>query len=96
MNTLKRNNRSLYLCSRYVQDGIELFKEPVPYEINYNPTSSAEQLGTTSGALWSALESLKKADEISEFPRIIAGLILTQTKSGIELKGIGHMKFDEY
>lgn len=59
-------------------------------------TSSAEQLGTTSGALWSALESLKKADEISEFPRIIAGLILTQTKSGIELKGIGHMKFDEY
>ena len=58
--------------------------------------SSAEQVGTTSGTLWSALESLKKTDEISEFPRMITGLILTQTKSGIELKGIGHMKFDEY
>ena len=44
MNTLKRNNRGLYLCSRYVQEGVELFKEPVYYEINYNPTSSAEQL----------------------------------------------------
>lgn len=59
-------------------------------------TSSAEQVGTTSGTLWSALESLKKTDEIYEFPRMITGLILTQTKSGIELKGIGHMKFDEY
>lgn len=59
-------------------------------------TSSEEQLGTTTEALWSALDSLKKADEISEFPRMIAGLILKETKSGLELKGIGHMKFDEY
>lgn len=44
MNTLKRNNRGLYLCSRYIKDGVELFKEPKYYEINYNPTSSAEQL----------------------------------------------------
>lgn len=46
MNTLQRNNRGLYLCSRYVQNGVELFKEPKYYSINYNPTSSAEQIMT--------------------------------------------------
>ena len=59
-------------------------------------TSSAEQLGITNEGLWTALESLKKADEISEFPRIISGLILSGTNNGVEIKGIGHMKFDEY
>ncbi len=59
-------------------------------------TSSAEQLGVTNEDLWSALESLKKEDEISEFPRLISGLIISESKGGLELKGIGHMKFDEY
>ena len=59
-------------------------------------TSSAEQLGVTNDGLWTALDSLKKADEISEFPRIISGLMLSGTDNGVEIKGIGHMKFDEY
>lgn len=59
-------------------------------------TSNAEQLGISSEALWNALDSLKMSDEISEFPRVISGLILSETGNGIEIKGIGHMKFDEY
>lgn len=59
-------------------------------------SSTAEQLGVTTDKLWQALEALKKTDEISEFPRVISGLVLTTTAKGIELKGIGHMKFDEY
>lgn len=51
--------------------------------------SSCEQLGTTTESLWIALESLRRNDGIS-------GLILSQKKSELELKGIGHMKFDEY
>lgn len=57
---------------------------------------NAEQLGVTTDNLWGALERLKKSDEISEFPRLIAGLVLAKTSSGYEIKGIGHMKFDEY
>lgn len=59
-------------------------------------TSSAELLGTTTEKLWSALEALKKTDEILEFPRVISGLILADSGKGMEIKGIGHMKFDEY
>jgi hypothetical protein len=59
-------------------------------------TSTAEQLGTTSEILWKALDSLKMSGEISEFPRVISGLILSENGNGIEIKGIGHMKFDEY
>ncbi len=59
-------------------------------------TSSDVQLGITNERLWTALDSLKKLDEISEFPRIISGLILSGTDNGVEIKGIGHMKFDEY
>ena len=59
-------------------------------------TSSAELLGTTTEKLWTALETLKKTDEISEFPRLISGLVLADSGNGIEIKGIGHMKFDEY
>lgn len=59
-------------------------------------TSSAEQLGITTDALWSALNTLKRMDEISEFPRIISGLTLAKNNSELVIKGIGHMKFDEY
>jgi hypothetical protein len=59
-------------------------------------TSTAEQLGTTSETLWKVLDSLKISGEISEFPRVISGLILSENGNGIEIKGIGHMKFDEY
>lgn len=59
-------------------------------------TTNAEQIGITTEHLWNALESLKASDEISEFPRLISGLVLTKTDNGYEIKGIGHMKFDEY
>ena len=57
---------------------------------------NAEQLGVTTENLWGALESLKTAGEISEFPRLIVGLVLVKTSNSIKIKGIGHMKFDEY
>lgn len=44
MNILIRNKRKIYLCSRYVENGIEKFKEPEPIELNYQPTNSSEQL----------------------------------------------------
>jgi hypothetical protein len=59
-------------------------------------TSSAEQLGITSETLWKALESLKNSNEISGLPRVISGLIISETGNGVAVKGIGHMKFDEY
>ena len=57
---------------------------------------NAEQLGVTTENLWGALESMKPAGEISEFPRLIVGLVLVKTSNSIKIKGIGHMKFDEY
>lgn len=59
-------------------------------------TSTAEQIGVTNEAFGNALDILKKADEISELPRLIVGLILKESGAGLEIKGIGHMKFDEY
>lgn len=44
MRTLKRNKRGLYLCKRYLDEGIEKFKEPIFIEINYQPINSNEQL----------------------------------------------------
>ena len=59
-------------------------------------TKNEEQLGFTTESLWSALDNLKKSGDISEFPELISGLVLTKTVSGFKIKGIGHMKFDEY
>lgn len=59
-------------------------------------TKNEEQLGFTAENLWNALDNLKKAGEISEFPKLISGLVLAKTAMGFEIKGIGHMKFDEY
>ena len=73
---------------------ISLMKDTANYIILSK--KNAEQLGVTTEELWSALESLKKTDEIPEFPRLIAGLVLTKTSTGYGIKGIGHMKFDEY
>lgn len=58
--------------------------------------SNTELLGETTEELWIALENLKKADEIPEFPMLIEGLVLAKSNRGYEIKGIGHMKFDEY
>lgn len=73
---------------------ITLMKDKKNYTILSN--SNAELLGTTTERLWSALEALKKTNEISEFPRVISGLLLVNSGKGIKIKGIGHMKFDEY
>ena len=44
MRTLKRNKRELYLCKRYLDNGIEKFYEPVLMSINYEPVNSSEQI----------------------------------------------------
>lgn len=46
MRTLRRNKRPLYLCKKYIEDGITKFKEPIPKKINYVPTNSTAQLFT--------------------------------------------------
>lgn len=53
-------------------------------------------MGFTTENLWNVLDNLKRAGEISEFPKLISGLVLAKTAMGFEIKGIGHMKFDEY
>lgn len=73
---------------------ITLMKDTKDYIIL--STSSSELIGKTTEKLWSALSALKEIDEISEFPRVISGLVLENSGKGIEIKGIGHMKFDEY
>lgn len=76
------------------EQAISLMKDNKNYIIL--STQNTEQLGVTTENLWRALENLRKADEISEFPRLIAGLVLVKTDNSFEIKGIGHMKFDEY
>ena len=58
--------------------------------------TTAEKLGTTTEKMWQALSRLKEIDEIPEFPKEIKNVVLVPEKEGIEIKGIGHMKFDEY
>ncbi len=58
--------------------------------------STEKQLGTTTEQMWHSLNKLKDINEISDFPRVIKNLILVPSRSGIIIKGIGHMKFDEY
>ena len=76
------------------EQNISLMKDSKNYIILSK--ANAEQLGVTTDNLWEALESLKISGEISEFPRLIAGLVLAKASNGYEIKGIGHMKFDEY
>ena len=59
-------------------------------------TKNEEQLGFTTENLWNALDNLKKTGEISDFPKLISGPVLAKTAMGFAIKGIGHMKFDEY
>ena len=55
-----------------------------------------EQLGMTSENLWNIFTKLKNMDEILEYPNTITGLVLTESNGNFMIKGIGHMKFDEY
>lgn len=59
-------------------------------------TKNEEQLGFTTENRWNALDNLKKAGEISDCPKLISGSVLAKTAMGFAIKGIGHMKFDEY
>ena len=59
-------------------------------------TNGAEKLGLTNDSLWDALDKLMNANEITEFPRIITGFYISKTCKDTVIKGIGHMKFDEY
>ena len=50
----------------------------------------------TSENLWNIFTKLKNMDEILEYPNTITGLVLTESNGNFMIKGIGHMKFDEY
>ena len=58
--------------------------------------NTEEQIGVTTEGLWGDLKRLEKLNEILEMPRFIEGLVLKNVSGVFEIKGIGHMKFDEY
>ena len=76
------------------EQNIILTKEKDRYSVV--STLNADELGETSKSFWEVLEKLKKSGEISELPRVISGLVVFKNASGVIIKGIGHMKFDEY
>lgn len=88
-------NDDLFLSLPVEEDQpISLIKNEKNYIIL--SVKNEKQLGITTESLWSALDNLKKSGDISEFPELISGLVLTKSSSGFEIKGIGHLKFDEY
>jgi hypothetical protein len=58
--------------------------------------ASGEMLGTVTDDFVKSLECLKSLNEISELPSHISGFVLTKDAGDVSIKGIGHMKFDEY
>lgn len=44
MRTQKRNKRLIYICHKYIENGIEKFKEPIPIKENYNATNTDSDL----------------------------------------------------
>lgn len=44
MNVLKRNKKPLYHCKWYLDNNITKYYEPIPRDINYEPTNSDAQL----------------------------------------------------
>ena len=75
-------------------DKIFLEKDDQKYIIKESP--SEEQIGITNNKFWGALEGLKRTNQITDFPRIIEGIVLVKSEKNYEIKGLGHMKFDEY
>ncbi len=73
---------------------IFLEKDDQKYIIKESP--SEEQIGITNNKFWGALEGLKRTNQITDFPRIIEGIVLVKSEKNYEIKGLGHMKFDEY
>lgn len=46
MNSLLRNERPLYLCTRYLDEntGVTKFKKPIPIRINWQPINTDSQV----------------------------------------------------
>ncbi len=44
MRTQKRNKKQIYICHKYIENGIEKFKEPIPIKENYSATNSESDL----------------------------------------------------
>lgn len=44
MRTQQRNKKTIYVCHKYVDKGIEKFKEPIEIKENYNATNSESDL----------------------------------------------------
>lgn len=44
MRTQERNKKLIYLCHKYVENGIEKFAKPIPIKENYSATNSESDL----------------------------------------------------
>ena len=44
MRTQQRNKKQIYLCHKYVENGIAKFKEPIPIKENYSATNTDSDL----------------------------------------------------
>lgn len=44
MRTIRRDKRLLYLCKRYTENNVSLYKEPIPLYVNYEPVSNSVQM----------------------------------------------------
>ena len=44
MRTQQRNKKTIYLCQKYVQNGIEKYKEPIEIKENYSATNTESDL----------------------------------------------------
>lgn len=65
---------------------------------NYLVTDAEDDeiYGNTNVSFWEVLKSLKRLGEITDFPTLITDITLNDCVNGLQLQGIGHMRFDEY
>lgn len=82
--------------STKLEEEKKIFLEKDNQKYIIKESSSEDQMGITNNKFWGALQGLKKANQITDFPRMIEGIVLVKSEKGYEIKGLGHMKFDEY
>lgn len=107
-NTKRWGCRNLYGATHIViePEDIELHgncasEEAVKFVLDNGTYSvkteeSGEIIGNTTDYFMEALEKLKRENEILEYPVKITGVQLNGKQKCVKVKGIGHMKFEEY
>lgn len=76
------------------EESVKLVLENGSYIVKTELTG--EIIGNASNYFSEALEKLKKENEITDYPVNITGVVISGNQESMEIKGIGHMKFDEY